>query len=68
MGIGIFLKEFCNANAIDVFRNIKELDEKIIQIEFNFSKNEIKNFQKVVERICALFLEYKINSLFEKNI
>lgn len=63
-----FLKELCNTNAIEVFQNIKEHDEKIIQIEFNFSENEIKNFQKVVERICALFGKYNINFLFEKKM
>lgn len=56
-----FLTEFCTTkDAIKVFQNIKAHDEKIIQIELNFSENEIKRFQKVVEKICTLFEEYKI--------
>ncbi|MGD2248606.1 MAG: DUF3201 domain-containing protein [Candidatus Methanofastidiosia archaeon] len=54
-----FLTELCTTkDATKVFQNIKAHDENIIQIEFNFSENDIKNFQNVVEKICTLFKEY----------
>lgn len=56
-----FLKQLCiTQDPEDVFETVKGHDEEIVQIEFDFSEDGIEDFQKTVEILYDLFMEYKI--------
>jgi len=56
-----FMEELLDAmSPRKTFQNVERFDEETIQIEFDFSENEIKDFQNIVETICSLFKKYRI--------
>ncbi len=61
-------KDFCkNLLSIEsmetTFNNIMDHNEDIIQLEFNFAEQEIKNFQKVLEEIEHLIKRHHVVSI-----
>lgn len=60
-----FMEELLDAmSPRKTLQNVERFDEETVQIEFDFSENEIEDFQNIVETICGLFEKYKIRTFY----
>ncbi len=56
-----FLRELSSSrDPEEIFKNIEDYDEEVIQIEIDFSEDDTKGFKEILEGLCALFERHEI--------